>query len=128
MAANYGPHKKAQSRSAGDGGAMLGVSLRDQIRNEEIHTRTRITDIDQRVAKLKWQWAGHIPREPMDVGVLRCWSNRTGKRSGGRSPTRWTDDIRARPWTTVILVCAAISIAVFWSKRRGSVLLQANEA
>ncbi|CAH2234248.1 jg6321 [Pararge aegeria aegeria] len=37
--------------------AMLGVSLRDQIRNEEIHRRTRFTVIAQRVAKLKLQWA-----------------------------------------------------------------------
>ncbi|CAH2267585.1 jg11874 [Pararge aegeria aegeria] len=29
-------------------------------------------DIAQRVAKLKWQWAGHI--EPIAVGVPRCWS------------------------------------------------------
>ncbi|CAH2238553.1 jg6810 [Pararge aegeria aegeria] len=42
--------------------AMLGVSLRDLIRNEEISRRTRVTDIAQRVAKLKWQWAGHIAR------------------------------------------------------------------
>ncbi|CAH2266712.1 jg19845 [Pararge aegeria aegeria] len=40
--------------------AMLGVSLRDQIRNVEIRRRTRVTGITQRVAKLKWQWAGHI--------------------------------------------------------------------
>ncbi|CAH2262742.1 jg14966 [Pararge aegeria aegeria] len=38
--------------------AMLGVSLRDQVRNEEIRRRTRVTDIAQRIAKLKWQWAG----------------------------------------------------------------------
>ncbi|CAH2238195.1 jg13029 [Pararge aegeria aegeria] len=41
---------------------MLGVSLRDQIRNEEICRRTKVTDIAQRIAKLKWQWAGHIAR------------------------------------------------------------------
>ncbi|CAH2218275.1 jg26046 [Pararge aegeria aegeria] len=41
--------------------AMLG-SLRDQSRNEEIHRRTRATDIAQRVAKLTWKWAGHIAR------------------------------------------------------------------
>ncbi|CAH2264885.1 jg5709 [Pararge aegeria aegeria] len=35
--------------------AMLGVSLRDQ-------RITRVTDMAQRVAKLKWQWAGHILR------------------------------------------------------------------
>ncbi|CAH2210906.1 jg23572 [Pararge aegeria aegeria] len=65
--------------------AMLGVSLRDIIRNVEILGRTRVTDIAQRVVKLKWQWAGHI--------VLEC-QPRTGKRSVGRPPTRWTDDIR----------------------------------
>ncbi|CAH2235313.1 jg5883 [Pararge aegeria aegeria] len=41
---------------------MLGVSLRDQIRNEEIRGRNTVTNIAQRVAKLKWQWAGHIAR------------------------------------------------------------------
>ncbi|CAH2270058.1 jg16518 [Pararge aegeria aegeria] len=42
--------------------AMLGVSLRDRIRNVEIRRRTKVTDIAKRVAKLKWQWAGHIVR------------------------------------------------------------------
>ncbi|CAH2265005.1 jg25134 [Pararge aegeria aegeria] len=41
---------------------MLGVSLRDQIRIVVIRRRTRITDIAQRVAKLKWQLAGLIVR------------------------------------------------------------------
>ncbi|CAH2215528.1 jg22392 [Pararge aegeria aegeria] len=42
--------------------AILGVSLRDRIRNVEIRRRTRVTDIAQRVAKLKWQWPRHIVR------------------------------------------------------------------
>ncbi|CAH2209537.1 jg1452 [Pararge aegeria aegeria] len=42
--------------------AMLGVSLRDQIKNEENRRRTKVTDIAQRVAKHKWKWAGHIAR------------------------------------------------------------------
>ncbi|CAH2236615.1 jg16454 [Pararge aegeria aegeria] len=42
--------------------AMLGVSLRGQIRNEEIRRRTRVTDIAQRVAKLKCQWSEYIAR------------------------------------------------------------------
>ncbi|CAH2217959.1 jg13434 [Pararge aegeria aegeria] len=42
--------------------AILGVSQLDQIRNEDICRRTRVTDIAQQVAKLKWQWAGHIAR------------------------------------------------------------------
>ncbi|CAH2238184.1 jg13018 [Pararge aegeria aegeria] len=42
--------------------AMLGVPLRDKIRNEEIRRRSRVTDIPQKVAKLKWLWAEHIGR------------------------------------------------------------------
>ncbi|CAH2234711.1 jg4697 [Pararge aegeria aegeria] len=41
-------------------------------RNVEIRRRTRVSDIAQRVAKLKWQWAGHIVRRGMDVGFPRC--------------------------------------------------------
>ncbi|CAH2212488.1 jg24194 [Pararge aegeria aegeria] len=41
---------------------ILGVSLRDQIRNKEILRRTRATDIVRRVAKLEWHWAGHRAR------------------------------------------------------------------
>ncbi|CAH2231959.1 jg4020 [Pararge aegeria aegeria] len=76
--------------------AMLGVSLRDLIRNEEIRRRTRVTDIAQRVAKLKWQWAGHIARRTDGRWGLKVleWRPRTGKRSVGRPQTRWTDYIR----------------------------------
>ena len=42
--------------------AMLRVSLRDPIRNEEIRSGTKVTDIARRIAKLKWQWAGQIAR------------------------------------------------------------------
>ncbi|CAH2266610.1 jg19812 [Pararge aegeria aegeria] len=42
--------------------ALLGVSLHDRISNVEIRRITRVTDIAQRVAKLKWQWAGLIVR------------------------------------------------------------------
>ncbi|CAH2237951.1 jg4645 [Pararge aegeria aegeria] len=71
---------------------MLGVSLRDQIRNEEIRRRTKVTDIAQRVAKLKWQWAGHIARRAdgsWGSKVLE-WQPRTGKSSVSRPPTRLT--------------------------------------
>ncbi|CAH2262739.1 jg14963 [Pararge aegeria aegeria] len=66
--------------------AMLGVSLRDQIKNKEIPRRTRVTDIAQRVAKLKWKWVGLIARRTdgrWGSKVLE-WRPRTGKRSVGR--------------------------------------------
>ena len=40
--------------------AMLGVSLKDRIKNEEIRRRTRVQDVMVRIARLKWSWAGHI--------------------------------------------------------------------
>ena len=75
--------------------AMLGVSLRDRIRNEEIRKRTKVTDIAQRISKLKWQWAGHIARRTDDRWGRKVleWRPRTGKRSVGRPSTRWTDDL-----------------------------------
>ncbi|KAJ8706628.1 hypothetical protein PYW07_012706 [Mythimna separata] len=75
--------------------AMLGVSLRDHMRNEDIRKRTKVTDIARSIAKLKWQWAGHIARRTdgrWGRKVLE-WRPRTGRRSVGRPPTRWTDDL-----------------------------------
>lgn len=75
--------------------AMLGVSLRDRIRNTEIRQRTKVTDIARRICKLKWQWAGHIARRTDNRWGRKVleWRPRTGRRSVGRPPTRWTDDI-----------------------------------
>ncbi|CAH2268943.1 jg6970 [Pararge aegeria aegeria] len=75
---------------------MLGVSLRDQIRNVEIRRRSRVTDIAQRVAKLKWQRAGHIVgrKDGRWGSKVLEWQPRTGKRSVGQPLTRWTDDIK----------------------------------
>ncbi|KAI8431986.1 hypothetical protein MSG28_004515 [Choristoneura fumiferana] len=87
--------------------AMLGVSLRDRIRNEEIRRRTRVTDIAKRISSLKWQWAGYIARRAdgrWGRKVLE-WRPRIGKRSVGRPPTRWTDDLvkaaGSRNWRSV---------------------------
>lgn len=43
---------------------MLGVSLRDKSRNEEIRQRTKVIDIAERINKLKWQWAGLLEWRP----------------------------------------------------------------
>ncbi|CAH2233309.1 jg6232 [Pararge aegeria aegeria] len=74
--------------------AMLRVTLHDQIRNEEIRRRTRVPDIDQRVAKLKGRVRRIDGRWGFKVLELRP---RTDKRSVGRLPMRWTDDIRGVP-------------------------------
>ena len=74
---------------------MLGISLRDRIRNEEIRRRTKVADIARRISKLKWQWAGHIVRRSDGRWGKKLleWRPRTSKRSVGRPPARWTDDL-----------------------------------
>ncbi|CAG9788817.1 unnamed protein product [Diatraea saccharalis] len=83
--------------------AMLGVSLRDRIKNEVIRQRTKVIDIAHRISKLKWQWAGHISRRTDNRWGKRVleWRPRLGKRSVGRPQARWSDDLRkmaGRSW------------------------------
>ncbi|CAG9122414.1 unnamed protein product [Plutella xylostella] len=80
--------------------AMLGVSLRDRIRNEEIRRRTKVTDIAKSISTLKWQWAGHVARRADDRWSRKVleWRPRVGKRRVGRPPTRWSDDLRKISW------------------------------
>ena len=42
--------------------SMLGVLLRDHIRNNDLRRRTAVTDVVNRIRKLKWNWAGHVAR------------------------------------------------------------------
>lgn len=76
--------------------AMLGISLRDRKRNEEIRERTKVVDIIERIAELKWQWVGHVARQDQTKWSNRLthWRPRETKRSTGRPQTRWLDDIK----------------------------------
>lgn len=76
--------------------AMIGVSLRDRVRNEDLRRRTGVQDIIERITRLKWRWAGHVARtkDGRWSKKLLEWRPRADKRSVGRPPTRWTDDIK----------------------------------
>jgi hypothetical protein len=85
---------------------MLGVSLRDRIRNQVIRQRTKVTDIAHRISLLKWRWAGYISRRTDNRYGKRVlkWRPRLGKRTVGRPQTRWSDDLRrtaGRSWMGV---------------------------
>ena len=80
---------------------MLEVSLRDRIRNEEIRKGTKLTNIARRIAKLKWQWAGHIARRTDDSWgrkVLK-WRPRTGRQRvwAPYKVGRWPSKNRGNP-------------------------------
>lgn len=46
--------------------SMLGLTLREQVRNEKIRRRTGVNDIIQRITTRKWKWVRQIDR--MDDG------------------------------------------------------------
>jgi len=75
---------------------MLRIKLSDRVRNIDIRKRTKVEDIITRIAKLKWQYAGHVARPNDDRWTRRLleWRPRNYKRSAGRPPTRWQDDIK----------------------------------
>ena len=51
--------------------AMLGVSLRDHVTNQDLRRRTGVKDIVERMATLKWNWAGHTARMSDDKWTKR---------------------------------------------------------
>jgi hypothetical protein len=75
---------------------ILGLSLRDRVRNVEIRGRTKLTDAVTKIARQKWQWAGHIARCASGKWTKRllCWRPRAWTRGVGRPQLRWTDDVK----------------------------------
>lgn len=80
--------------------AMLSISIRDRVPNEEIRRRTRVDDVMERVARSKWQWAGHLARKDPNKCTKKIlqWRPRTFRRGVGRPQKRWVDDIKK--WLT----------------------------
>lgn len=77
--------------------SMLGITLRDRVPNEVIRRKTGVRDAVETILKLKWNWAGHVARMTDNRWTKRLleWRPRIeAKRSRGRPPTRWTDDLK----------------------------------
>ena len=76
--------------------AMLGISLRNRVRIEEIRRLTKVEDVMERIAKTKWQWSGHVTRgdEERWTNKLMQWKPRTSRWSAGRPQKRWVGDIK----------------------------------
>ena len=77
---------------------MLGVTLRDKIRNEEVRRRTTVmTSVVTVVEQNKLRWYGHVLRKEKEDVVKQAWEEPVrGKRSRGRQLKRWKDGLRER--------------------------------
>ena len=52
-------------------------------------------DFVEYICKMKWRWAGHVARMTDNRWTIHSteWTPRDGRRSVGRPPKRWMDDI-----------------------------------
>lgn len=76
--------------------SMLGLKIRDRVRNVDIRKRTKLTDILTRIDTQKWRWAGHLLRHHINKWSkqVTLWQPRDGKRGRGRQVRRWEDDLK----------------------------------
>ena len=76
---------------------ILGVSLMDKIKNEEIrHMLHLSTGICDEVARRRLKWFGHLVRMPPHRLPFQAYKNDFLKRRRpGRPPARWRDQIES---------------------------------
>ena len=79
-------------------GKMLGVRLRDKLRNEEMRRRTTVmTSVATVVEQNKLRWYGHVLRKKKEDVVKHVLEEPVrGKRSRGRQLIRWKDGLSER--------------------------------
>ena len=77
---------------------MLGITIKDKIRNENIRARTKVEDIVRKAEKAKGQWAGHVARMDINKWAWKTteWTLRDRRRTRGRPKRRWRDDIEQK--------------------------------
>ncbi|KAL0821652.1 hypothetical protein ABMA28_005093 [Loxostege sticticalis] len=73
--------------------SMLGIRIKDKIRNKKIRKITKLADVVKRIRQLKWKWAGHVCRMENSRWTKKVieWIPRDGRRSRGRPKKRWQD-------------------------------------
>lgn len=76
--------------------SMLGLKLKDKVRNADIRHKTKLTDILVRIDQLKWRWTGHMLRCKKEKWSkqVTIWYPRDGSRGRGRKKRRWEDDLK----------------------------------
>jgi len=74
--------------------AMVGITLRQRISNEEVRRRTQVRDAGSEAVKRKWIWARKVSKMPAErwARAVTEWTPRLWTRPRGRPPKRWSDD------------------------------------
>jgi hypothetical protein len=75
---------------------VLGINLKDRMRNEELRRRSGIEDAAKAARRQKWRWGGHVARMDQErwAHATTVWDPRTGRRNRGRPRRRWDQEFR----------------------------------
>jgi hypothetical protein len=75
---------------------ILRIFWPTQITNQNLHERTKSTDMRTILKKYRWQWIGHVLRKPMnDITRVSLRWTPEGKRKKGRPTTTWRLTVEA---------------------------------
>ena len=81
---------------------IMGVSLRDRIRSEDIRAKLGVVNITEKLKEMRLRWYGHVQRSERYIKTALDMPV-TGTRSRGRQRMRWKDcvttDMRERGLT-----------------------------
>ncbi|KAJ4451705.1 hypothetical protein ANN_03175 [Periplaneta americana] len=85
---------------------ILGISLKDRIRNEEVRRRSGVEDVVTLAKRMKWRWGGRVIRKQPTrwAHTATLWDPRIGWRNRGRPRTRWDDEFKLQLgglWTRI---------------------------
>jgi len=74
---------------------ILGLTLRDRKRNDDIRRTLRVACITDKVREARLRWYGHVQRREEDDCVKRILeANVGGQRNRGRQTKRWIDVVK----------------------------------
>ena len=74
---------------------LLGITRQDRKTTEWIRSKTGVTDVVEKISRLKLNWAGHLARYQDDRWTYKVifWTPRNFPISRGRPKVRWRDDL-----------------------------------
>ncbi|XP_047480159.1 uncharacterized protein LOC125032818 [Penaeus chinensis] len=74
---------------------IKGVTLRERERSADIRRELEVSDINEKVKKIRMRWYGHVKkREGGHLAKVAMESIAPGRRPRGRPKKRWRDNVR----------------------------------
>ena len=87
--------------------SILGVKRTDRIRYPTLRSKTQITDVAKKAAKLKWNWAGYVcwMLNELWVKIVTLWYPDMTSTHRNRHRRWWVDELEKTnvKWSTLAM-------------------------